>query len=230
MSAAKKELKKLAEEEGGCVDFPTMIFNYGCYHQNIVNKAIHCVGIPIIVATLIILTNYGVHTETMKGLLGWLPFPEEVNLPFGLCFDNYMLVFVVLVYVPLSVVYLISDWLVGLCWLAWSLPGFYLNQAAYDAKDSEILGMSMLTFVASLHIASWLAQFAGHGVFEKRAPALAHNLFFAFLAPFFETFLLLNLVFGYKEGPRLVQIQKLINQDIQEYRASKNPTAYNKVE
>jgi len=38
----------------------------------------------------------------------------------------------------------------------------------------------------SIHIISWLAQFVGHGAFEKRAPALLDNLVQAvFLAPFF---------------------------------------------
>lgn len=37
-----------------------------------------------------------------------------------------------------------------------------------------------------IHVASWIAQFVGHGKFEGRAPALLDNLFQAvFLAPFF---------------------------------------------
>lgn len=40
-----------------------------------------------------------------------------------------------------------------------------------------------------LHVFSWLAQFYGHGVHERRAPALLDNLLQALvLAPFFVAF------------------------------------------
>ncbi|KAI9669013.1 MAG: hypothetical protein M1831_000605 [Alyxoria varia] len=49
-----------------------------------------------------------------------------------------------------------------------------------------------------LHIVSWIAQFVGHGVFEKRAPALLDNLVQAlFLAPFFVWMEILFVV-GYR--------------------------------
>jgi hypothetical protein len=35
---------------------------------------------------------------------------------------------------------------------------------------------SAMPFAIALNIASWIAQFIGHGVFEKRAPALFNNL------------------------------------------------------
>ena len=58
-------------------------------------------------------------------------------------------------------------------------------------------------------------------MFEKRAPALATNLFFIYLAPFFETFLIMNSLFGYKEGPRMEKVFQLIKMDIAEYQESK---------
>jgi uncharacterized membrane protein YGL010W len=33
-----------------------------------------------------------------------------------------------------------------------------------------------MPFAIALNVASWIAQFIGHGVFEKRAPALFNNL------------------------------------------------------
>lgn len=45
---------------------------------------------------------------------------------------------------------------------------------------------------------SWITQFVGHGIFEKRAPALMSNLFFAFIAPFFVTLEVLNTIVGYR--------------------------------
>jgi uncharacterized membrane protein YGL010W len=35
---------------------------------------------------------------------------------------------------------------------------------------------SAMPFAIALNLASWIAQFIGHGVFEKRAPALFSNL------------------------------------------------------
>lgn len=35
---------------------------------------------------------------------------------------------------------------------------------------------SSMPFAIALNVASWIAQFIGHGVFEKRAPALFNNL------------------------------------------------------
>jgi uncharacterized membrane protein YGL010W len=51
---------------------------------------------------------------------------------------------------------------------------------------------------AILHITSWIAQFIGHGIFEKRAPALLDNLFQALvLGPIF-VWLEVLFFFGYR--------------------------------
>jgi uncharacterized membrane protein YGL010W len=43
-----------------------------------------------------------------------------------------------------------------------------------------------ISWSIGLHVASWIFQFIGHGVFEKRAPALLDSLSQALtLAPFF---------------------------------------------
>ncbi|PWY89280.1 DUF962-domain-containing protein [Aspergillus heteromorphus CBS 117.55] len=47
-------------------------------------------------------------------------------------------------------------------------------------------GASVNYWFAGVHVVSWLAQFVGHGAFERRAPALLDNLVQAFLlAPLF---------------------------------------------
>jgi uncharacterized membrane protein YGL010W len=77
--------------------------------------------------------------------------------------------------------------------------------------------------------ASWIAQFIGHGVFEKRAPALLDNLLQAFvLAPFF-VFLEGLFKLGYRP-----ELQKRVNieveKEVKKFRASKaasNGTAKN---
>ena len=51
--------------------------------------------------------------------------------------------------------------------------------------------------IGYLHASAWIAQFIGHGVFEKRAPALVDNIFLTLVAPHFVT---LEILFelGYK--------------------------------
>lgn len=53
-------------------------------------------------------------------------------------------------------------------------------------------------WAGGIHIVSWLAQFVGHGVFEKRAPALLDNLVQAILlAPLF-VWMEVLFFFGYR--------------------------------
>ena len=55
-------------------------------------------------------------------------------------------------------------------------------------------------------------QFVGHGVFEKRAPALVSNFFFGTIAPFFVIFEVM-VFFGYKRE-LMERIQKMVDEDI----------------
>ena len=72
----------------------------------------------------------------------------------------------------------------------------------------------------ALHVASWLAQFYGHGVHERRAPALLDNLFQALVtAPlfvFFEGLFALGLLTDFKRASD-AEIAKLLAN----FRASK---------
>ena len=70
------------------------------------------------------------------------------------------------------------------------------------------------------HLASWIAQFVGHGVFEGRAPALLDNLVQAvFLAPFF---VWLEVLFSLGYRPELKdRLNKAVEEDIAKFRASK---------
>jgi len=55
-----------------------------------------------------------------------------------------------------------------------------------------------LLFSVVVHISAWIMQFVGHGVYEKRKPALLDNLVQALvLAPFF-VFCETLFMFGYR--------------------------------
>ena len=73
------------------------------------------------------------------------------------------------------------------------------------------LGLDQFWFMTLLNIGGWIAQFIGHGLFEKRAPALLTNLGFAFFAPFFITFEVMNVLFGFREGEKMAKLRSLID-------------------
>ena len=78
---------------------------------------------------------------------------------------------------------------------------------------------SLWTCFLYLHIATWMLQFIGHGVFEKRAPALTDNLLLTLVAPFFVSAEVL-FMFGWKKE-MFEEMDKEIKQRIQVFRESK---------
>merc|ERR1719500_444886 len=55
-----------------------------------------------------------------------------------------------------------------------------LNQWTYRlvVAGAPVAGFPLWQVVLAFHVAAWIAQFVGHGVFEGRAPALLDVLFF----------------------------------------------------
>ncbi|KAJ6891687.1 2-hydroxy-palmitic acid dioxygenase mpo1-like [Populus alba x Populus x berolinensis] len=72
-------------------------------------------------------------------------------------------------------------------------------------------------------IICWTGQFIGHGVFEKRAPALLDNLVQAFvMAPFFVLLEALQTSFGYEPYPGFhASVQAKIDAEIKEWKEKK---------
>ncbi|KAI9238122.1 MAG: DUF962 domain protein [Podila humilis] len=71
-----------------------------------------------------------------------------------------------------------------------------------------------------VHVVAWIAQFIGHGVFEKRAPKLLDNLLQALvLAPYFVVYEVLFFI-GYR--PQLkAELDALVVADINAFKAKK---------
>ncbi|PPR98832.1 hypothetical protein GOBAR_AA21835 [Gossypium barbadense] len=69
----------------------------------------------------------------------------------------------------------------------------------------------------------WTGQFLGHGMFEKRAPALLDNLVQAFLmAPFFVLLEVLRSLFGYEPYPGFhMLVNAKIKAEIKEWQDKK---------
>eukprot|EP00344_Euplotes_crassus_P002473 CAMPEP_0196995072 /NCGR_PEP_ID=MMETSP1380-20130617/1260_1 /TAXON_ID=5936 /ORGANISM="Euplotes crassus, Strain CT5" /LENGTH=156 /DNA_ID=CAMNT_0042410639 /DNA_START=102 /DNA_END=572 /DNA_ORIENTATION=- len=92
-----------------------------------------------------------------------------------------------------------------------SLQSFKANQ---DVND-YFYGVPYFWFLLYLQAFSWIMQFIGHGVFEKRAPALLSNLFSALVAPDFVVIEILYM-FGYNKKA-IDEAQVEIDADISAY-------------
>lgn len=75
----------------------------------------------------------------------------------------------------------------------------------------------LTSLLIGLQVFSWITQFIGHGIYEKRAPALTTNILFMFLGPFFVFFECLNLTFDYKAAEK-IEYDQIVLADIAFYR------------
>ncbi|KAK1617674.1 hypothetical protein QYE76_023191 [Lolium multiflorum] len=101
-----------------------------------------------------------------------------------------------------------------LCLLCWAAS------AALAARLGFSIGCKVV-LVAQLFC--WTMQFIGHGVFEKRAPALLDNLVQAFLmGPYFVLLEILHKFSGYEPYPGFhANVQKLIDANRKEWEDKK---------
>ncbi|GFZ12117.1 ER membrane protein, putative [Actinidia rufa] len=86
------------------------------------------------------------------------------------------------------------------------------------------LGFSLAwKVVLAAQLFCWTGQFIGHGVFEKRAPALLDNLAQAFLmAPFFVLLEALQSFFGYEPYPGFhASVKAKVDAEIKEWKDTK---------
>ncbi len=95
-----------------------------------------------------------------------------------------------------------------------------LASTAYANHLSSTYGARANYWAIGAHLASWIAQFVGHGIFEGRAPALLDNLVQAvFLAPLF-VWLEILFALGYRPGLR-ARLEKAVQADVSKFRMSK---------
>lgn len=148
----------------GLFDLDGHLAFYRSYHVNKVNVAIHLACIPVILLTAI--------TFSTPKTFGSNPF-VNIGSIVAWTYGTY---------------YVLLDWKCG-------VPAFaLLTTYAYNV-DKYYLGLStadqagFIKGAVAIHVLAWLAQFYGHGVHEKRAPALLDNLLQALvLAPYFVVF------------------------------------------
>ncbi|GIZ40562.1 hypothetical protein CKM354_000389600 [Cercospora kikuchii] len=172
---------------------------YGSYHHDPVNVGIHIVFVPIL-----LLTGFLFGTNTPA-----LPFPDWLTIP---NLPPNLGTIACLMYLSL---YILMEPVAGAM-----LAPLLLAGTAYANHLTSTYGMQANYIAIGVHIASWLVQFVGHGVFEGRAPALLDNLVQAiFLAPFF-VWLEILFAFGYR--PELKsRLDSAIEKELKKLKAQK---------
>jgi len=141
---------------------------YGAYHSNRTNILIHIICVPLLLWSF----------QVMASELPVPSFIPEIHYTINeyLRFDLNLAAIHAGIYLAY---YFILEPVAALLYAPQMLLSV-LTATAY-AKGSGHISKAAL-----LHVASWIAQFLGHGLAEKRAPALLDNLIGAVvLAPFF---------------------------------------------
>ncbi|OVA08971.1 Protein of unknown function DUF962 [Macleaya cordata] len=190
----------------GLLDLEKHFAFYGAYHNNPVNIFIHTLLVwPIFFTSLVLLY----FTPALFNLphIEISAFGNNINLVSNLG------LFFTLIY---ALYYFLLDMKAGsfaavLCFFCW----------VGASSLASTLGFSLAwKVVLAAQLFCWTGQFIGHGVFERRAPALFDNLSQAFLmAPFFVLLEVLQIVFHYEPYPGFhASVQAKIDEEIKEWK------------
>ncbi|PSR95795.1 Protein of unknown function DUF962 protein [Actinidia chinensis var. chinensis] len=187
----------------GLFDIERHFAFYGAYHSNPVNILIHMLFVwPILFTSLVLLYFTPPFFDCpFKCRLGLVP-----NL--GLLFTLICALFYVCLDKKAGS---LAAMLCLACWVSGSLL-------------AKHLGFSLAwKVVLAAQLFCWTGQFIGHGVFEKRAPALLDNLVQAVLmAPFFVLLEALQSFFGYEPYPGFhASVKAKVDAEIKEWKDTK---------
>ncbi|KAI6785900.1 putative endoplasmic reticulum membrane protein-like protein [Emericellopsis cladophorae] len=179
------------------LDLERQLVFYGSYHHNKVNVAIHIFCVPMILFSGFTLASY---SGTIIPTPSWLTVP---NLPLNLGTIGAT---------AYAALYLLLEPVAG-----FTLAAICLSAAAASNYWRAQCPDVTLKAAIAVHVFCWVAQFVGHGAFEKRAPALVDNLIQAlFLAPMF-VWLEILFFFGYR--PELqARVQKQVQAELVKFR------------
>ena len=176
--------------------FQHYFYDYGRFHNNIVNILIHIIFVPTITISLLrMISNASKVYLESEFNLGWL---------------------IILATTP---VYIWVDFIVGtFTAMQYLVIDHLLKDFSFDSFN---LGYETWKVWLAIHIAAWLVQFIGHGFFEKRKPALLDNIFLTLNAPIFVNLELVYFLFGYRKE-ELIESKKYIVADIKKHRGEKS--------
>lgn len=193
------------------VDLKKQFTFYASYHNNPANVAIHILCIWPILATAILMLQYTPALTATPEFLTALPGLQaaKINVAFLALF----------IYV---VCYVIMEPFVGGCASA-LLVFIYAKTGSLVAANAVVLGFPVWKVALAIHVAAWILQFIGHGVFEGRAPALLDSLDQALLtAPLF-VFMEVFFFLGYRPAFH-ADIMKQVETNIEQFKTAKKQT------
>lgn len=143
---------------------------YGAYHKETRNKWIHILFVPTIFTTAL-------HFASK------LPLCNCANAPSGVVtLADVAAVFYAVSFIKMEVG-------AGLMYAPLIYGMHHIANNALKGHTEVAIG---------LHVLGWVCQFIGHGLFERRAPALFDNLFQALHAAVFFVWLEVLFALGYK--------------------------------
>ncbi|KAJ3069376.1 hypothetical protein HDU98_007593 [Podochytrium sp. JEL0797] len=141
---------------------------YAEYHNNNTNKIIHTIFVPTLIWTGLVLTTVYLGAPISASPLDAYGIVVNISLINTIIYSTY--------YVLLHPV--IGTFAAGMIWAA------YFTSNAFVAHGLEWTGIEPGVLALGMHVAAWIFQFVGHGVYEKRAPALLDNLLQALVLAF----------------------------------------------
>jgi len=141
---------------------------YGAYHSNKINVLVHIICVPIILWSFQVMASQ-------------IPVPSFIPA-IDHKFNDY-LIFDLNVSAVIAVLYLLYYFILEPTAALLYTPQMVLSLLTATAFSRS---STRIVYAALIHGVCWIAQFLGHGLAEKRAPALLDNLIGAVvLAPFF---------------------------------------------
>ncbi|KAF9539031.1 hypothetical protein EC957_005860 [Mortierella hygrophila] len=198
-------------------DIKHQLLQYATHHNHPVNVAIHLTCIPLILWSALVFA-------ATSGPL--LPSPSPAAVASGATFP--VLVDKVFQFATPNLAWAVMVGYVGYYFAldketAFISAPLFLGAAKF-ATDFYLTNPSAIRIASYIHITAWIAQFIGHGVFEKRAPKLIENLIQALvLAPYFVVWEFLFMI-GYR--PQLKrELDVLVDANIKAFRARKTAAA-----
>ncbi|KAJ8772973.1 hypothetical protein K2173_028150 [Erythroxylum novogranatense] len=192
-------------KKAGIFDLETHFAFYGAYHSNPVNILIHTLFIWPIFFTSLMLFYF---TPSVFDLSKFEFLNHGLALNFGFFFTLTYAVFYMLLDKKAGVLAAL------LCFACWIGASWLSGRLGFSLTWKVVLAAQLFC---------WIGQFIGHGVFERRAPALLDNLAQALLtAPFFVLLEVLQKSFGYEPYPGFHESVKAKTQaEIKDWEAKK---------
>ncbi|GAA5935874.1 2-hydroxy-palmitic acid dioxygenase MPO1 [Sporobolomyces koalae] len=184
------------------LDFERQFTFYASYHTNSTNVLIHIFCVPTILFTALVLTHGIPGAATSFASLPLGSTKIDLTFPFLYAAAN-------------ATYFILLEPLAGLLYAPMLLSFGHLSNVLYSTHHDQAMKYAAFGFVAS-----WIAQFIGHGKFEGRAPALLDSLLQSLVLAVFFVWLEVLFFLGYR--PALFKrLQNKTGVEVTKYRREK---------